>query len=85
MGIKHKLYTGGSIGIETETSDTNPLPVFDRIANSLVPAEYDYISLGYTGADLTSVIYKTGGASGTTVSTLTLAYSGGNLSSITKT
>jgi len=38
--------------------------------------KYDYISLGYTGNNLTTVIYKLGGVSGTTVATLTLGYSG---------
>lgn len=46
--------------------------------------EYDYISLTYTGSDLTGVVYKTGGSGGTTVATLTLAYSNGNLTSVTK-
>lgn len=46
--------------------------------------EYDYISLGYTGTNLTSVVYKTGGSGGTTVATLTLAYTGDNLTSVTK-
>jgi hypothetical protein len=44
---------------------------------------YDYMSLAYTGDNLTSVVYKTGGSGGTTVATLTLAYSGANLTSIT--
>lgn len=57
---------------------------FDEVANSLVPSQYDYISLGYSGSDLTSVIYKMGGSDGTTVSTLTLAYSGSNLISVSK-
>ena len=52
---------------------------------SLTPSVYDYISLTYTGSDLTSVVFKTGGSGGTTVSTLTLAYSGSNLISVTKT
>jgi hypothetical protein len=56
----------------------NVLPGFS------IPA-YDYFSLGYTGSDLTSIVYKVGGSSGTTVATLTLAYSSGNLISITKT
>ena len=47
--------------------------------------EYDYIDLSYTGSDLTGVVYKLGGSSGTTVATLTLAYSGGNLISVTQT
>lgn len=53
--------------------------------NSLVPTTYDYISLVYTGNNVTSVLYKTGGSGGTTVSTLTLAYTGNNLTSVTKT
>jgi hypothetical protein len=53
--------------------------------NGLVTKSYDYISLGYTGDNLTSVVYKTGGASGTTVATLTLVYSGSTLTSVTKT
>lgn len=54
--------------------------------NSLIPGKYDYISLGYTGSNLTSVVFKTGGSGGTTVSTLTLGYDGSNnLISVTKT
>lgn len=51
----------------------------------LVPSAYDYISLTYTGSNLTGVVYKVGGSGGTTVATLTLAYSGSNLTSVTKT
>lgn len=48
--------------------------------------EYDYISLSYTGSNLTGVVYKTGGSGGTTVATLTLGYDGSdNLTSVTKT
>ena len=62
------------------------LDIVDVVGNSLVPSEYDYISLSYTGSNLTGVVYKNGGASGTTASTLTLAYDGSdNLISITKT
>jgi len=56
----------------------------DLVANSLVPSTYDYIELSYTGSDLTGVVFKKGGASGTVVSTLTLAYTGSNLTSVTK-
>jgi len=49
-------------------------------------AAHDYIFLGYTGNNLTSVIYKKCGAGGTTVATLTLGYDASdNLTSITKT
>lgn len=53
--------------------------------NSLVPAQYDYIDLSYTGDNLTGVVFKQGGSGGITISTLTLAYSGANLVSVTKT
>ena len=57
------------------------VPVVDGFS---IPA-YDYISLGYTGSNLTTVAYKTGGSGGTTVATLTLAYDGnGNITSVTK-
>ncbi len=47
---------------------------------------HDFISLGYTGNDLTSVVYKSGGSGGTVVATLALTYDGGgNLTSVTRT
>ena len=51
----------------------------------LVPEKYDYIILGYTGFNMTSVVYKTGGSGGTTVATITLTYSGAQILTITKT
>lgn len=53
--------------------------------NGMIPSTYDYISLSYTGSDLTGVVFRIGGALGTTIATLVLAYSGGNLVSVTKT
>lgn len=56
-----------------------------QVINSLVPSSYDYVSLSYTGSNLTGVVFKTGGSGGTTISTLTLAYDGSdNLTSVTK-
>ena len=60
----------------------NPFPV--SMFNSLVTESYDYLSLGYTGDNLTSVVYKTGGSTGTIVATLTLGYTGDNLTSVEK-
>lgn len=48
-----------------------------------IPA-HDYVGFTYTGGNLTGVVYKEGGAGGTTVATLTLAYSGSDLVSVTK-
>ena len=73
-------------GIEIKNDSGNPVPV-SGVVNTLTGLEipdHDHIALGYTGSDLTSVTYKTGGSGGTTVATLTLAYSGGNLTSVTK-
>ncbi len=67
-----------------EVDENTAVRTFDAIANSLVPDKYDYIELSYTGDNLTGVIYKLGGSGGTTVSTLTLGYTGSNLVSVTK-
>lgn len=67
---------GGSITVDS--------PKLDAL-NSLVPSVYDFIDLNYTGSDLTQVLFKSGGASGTLVSTLTLVYAGGLLDTVTKT
>jgi len=53
--------------------------------SNLITESYDYIDLDYTGNDLTTVTYKTGGASGTTVATLALTYTAGVLQTITRT
>lgn len=46
---------------------------------------YDYVANTYTGSNLTTVTYKTGGASGATVATLTMTYDGNNnLLTVTK-
>lgn len=74
------LPTGAATAAKQDTIISNL-----QTLNSLVPSTYDYVSLGYTGADLTTVIYKSGGSSGTTVSTLSLTYSSGILTSVTRT
>jgi hypothetical protein len=56
------------------------------ISGSLDIPTHDYIGLTYTGSNISIVTYKTGGSSGTVVTTLTLAYDGSNnLTSVTKT
>lgn len=57
---------------------------YQLMGNGLVPEEYDYIQLGYTGSDLTTVTYKIGGSGGTTVATLTMTYSAGILQTVTR-
>lgn len=66
-------------------SEVNSLTsVNTNLLNQLVSEKFDYIELSYTSGDLTGVIYKLGGSSGTTVATLILVYSGGNLVSVTR-
>jgi hypothetical protein len=50
--------------------------------NALTPVAYDEVSLSYTGANLTGVVYK---QDSTTVATLTLGYTGDNLTSVVRT
>jgi hypothetical protein len=80
------------IGTARNLVDSDGDPVDDAAghlktitSNSLVPSEYDYIHLAYSGDNLTVVTYKTGGSGGTTVAVLTLGYSGSTLTSVTKT
>jgi hypothetical protein len=70
-----------SVGdVEIKNDSGNPIPTIDGLE---IPA-HDYIALSYTGDNLTGVVYKDGGSGGTTVATLTLAYSGSQLTSVTK-
>jgi hypothetical protein len=73
-------------GIEIKNDSGNPVPVSGvvNILSGLEIPDHDYIALGYTGSDLTSATYKTGGSGGTTVATLALGYTGSNLTSVTK-
>lgn len=70
-------------------TDINPLPISGTVTVGNVEGWgiplHDYRSFSYSGGNLSTIAYKTGGASGTTVGILTLAYDGsGNLTSMTK-
>jgi|AACY02.2.fsa_nt_gi hypothetical protein len=73
--------------VEISNDSGNPVPVngtVNVLAGLQIPP-HDAINLGYTGSNLTTVEYKTGGSSGTVVATLTLAYDvDNNLTSIVK-
>jgi hypothetical protein len=73
-------------GVEIKNDIGNPVPVRGtvNVLTGLEIPDHDYIALSYTGENLTGVVYKQGGASGTTVATLTLAYAGTQLTSVTK-
>lgn len=62
---------------DIDGNPTGPLP--------LVPYAYDYVSCSYSNGLVTSVVYKSGGASGTTVATLTITYSGTDIATVTRT
>lgn len=65
------------------SAGAQPWPVRD--VTNLIPAQFDFIGLSYTGGNLSAVVYKTGGAGGTTVATLALGYTAGKLTSVTRT
>lgn len=73
------LPAGGATEAKQDTGNAS----LASIAGLAVP-EHDYIALAYTEDNLTSVVYKTGGSGGSTVATLTLAYTGAQLDSVTK-
>lgn len=91
--VIHGVTTGGGGAyVDVKVKPSGALVVSDddvltqlETLNSLVPSAYDYISLSYSGSNVTGVVYKSGGSSGTIVSTLTIVYSGSNITSVTKT
>lgn len=85
-----KILIGRTLDSSTDsvTTEQGPASTPWLVAEQtgLVPEEYDYVDLGYTGALLTSVVFKTGGAGGTTVATLSLTYDANdNLDTVTRT
>jgi hypothetical protein len=85
-----KILIGRTLDQSTDSvtvaqGDAGPAPWPVGEQNQLVPEEYDYIELGYTGTNLTSVIYKQGGSGGTVVATLALTYGGDKLLTVTRT
>lgn len=52
----------------------------------LVPKEFDYVALGYNvNGNITSAVYRTGGAGGTIVATLAITYVGDLIATVTRT
>lgn len=63
----------------------NNMPNTVNVIQGLLVPAHDYVSLSYTGNDVTGITYKEGGSSGITVATLALTYDGsGNLLTITR-
>ena len=83
LGVKKVMPYGwdGTNAVAVKTNSAGEL-----MMSSLTPEKYDYLSFSYTGSNLTGIVFKTGGAGGTTVATLTLGYDGSNnLTSIART
>lgn len=84
-GLEQGSIKGSIIGLlANEAKQDDIIAAIEKLIGFEIPA-YDYIALTYTGDNLTGVVYKTGGSGGTTVATLTLAYTGAVLDSVTKT
>jgi hypothetical protein len=82
MPVSKPDYSSGASTTTTLDVGTYSLT---QVADGLSIPKHDYISLSYTGSNLTGVVYKFGGSGGVTVATLTLAYDGSNnLISVTK-
>jgi len=56
-------------------------PLIDVIGLESSTTTYDEITLGYTGSDLTTIVFK---KDGTTLFTLTLTWTSGNLTSVVR-
>ncbi len=82
--VEGKLDTTNAI-LTTTAADTALIKANSTKVPGFSLPSYDYISCSYAGSNLTGVVYKSGGSSGSTVATLTLTYDGSNnLTSVTK-
>ena len=73
-------------GVTLQVNDDGSINVYTL--NSIVPDAYDYVEVAYPTATSEVYTFKTGGAGGTTVATITLVYTDAtqaNLSTVTKT
>jgi len=87
MPIQQGLYNPEVSNIAKETTgNLADIKLELQKLNSLAPGVFDYIGLTYdSGNNITQAVYKTGGASGTTISTLTMTYdASNNLLTLTK-
>ena len=77
--LANKLVALGDPAQVALLSNLNPfgVPAFDYVALT-------YVAAGNGAGEVETAIYKTGGSGGTTVATLTLAYTSNVLQSVTK-
>lgn len=59
-------------------------PPFGLAVRGLAIPEHDYVTLTYSGANVVGIVYRSGGVNGLVVTTLTLSYTGDNLTTIAK-
>jgi hypothetical protein len=85
QGFGKQAYGGGAVSFSPAGVTQLAGAIGDATATGLVPFAYDYVDNTYTGEDLTQVVYKTGGAGGTTVATITMTYADGKLDTVTRT
>jgi len=90
LKVKPTNTSGTTFNPATSEKQDDIITGLEGIAG-LVTLAYDYIDLAYVASgngvgEIETVTYKTGGSSGTTVATITLAYNASNeISSVTKT
>lgn len=76
-----QVYTPSGVNVKVATDSGSALAT---IAGLSIP-QHDYISMSYSGTNLTGVVYKNGGVNGATLATLALTYDGNNnLLTVTK-
>lgn len=87
QGVNIYGRTAGRFATITTDGTKERLDVSGVVASSIVPFEYDYISLSPATASPTTIVYKTGGSGGTIVATLTITYgtSGADIATVTRT
>ena len=66
----------GVVHVQEIRDNINRLLGTVKVSNSLIPAAWDYVDATNGVYGPTSVVYKTGGAGGTTIATLTIVYDG---------
>lgn len=83
LPVSGTVGVSGTVAVTGPLTDTQlratPVPVGDL--NKLVPVRHDEVQLGYTGDNLTGVVFK---QATVTVATLALAYTGDRLDSVVR-
>ena len=88
MSTYYNYNTGDGVNLATEADRTITKPQgLGPVIPGLEIPPHDYLSISPTAAPSTgtqTITYKEGGASGTTVATLTITYASGNVSTVVR-